>query len=549
ELHIGGAGLARGYLNRPDLTAEKFISNPFSDDPGSHLYKTGDLARYLPDGNIEFLGRIDHQVKVRGFRIELGEIEAVLGQHPEIRETVVMAREDTPGNKRLVAYVVPRQEQAPTINELRSFLKQKLPDYMVPSVFVPLDALPLTANGKVNRRALPPPDQTRPELEKTFVAPKDAVELQLMRIWEEILEVKPIGMRDNFFDLGGHSLLAVRLFAQIEKTTGKKLPLATLFQSPTVEQLAGILRQEGCSTHWSSLVAIQSSGSKPPFFCVHAHDGNVLFYRDLALCLGLDQPVYGLQAQGLDGENTFHTRLEDMAAQHIKEMRTLQPEGPYFLGGFCFGGKLAFEMAQQLDADGQKVALLALFDTYGPGYPKRVPVPMTRLLRKKISRHLGDLLKLGFKEKLTYVLARVADRARTGKMKIKRRIWKVAYKFYLSLSVGHPLPRALRNIAEVNLQAARDYIPQAYSGRLTLFRASRQPAGCYPDPHLGWGRLAARGLEIYEVPIEHYSMMRSPILAEQLKACLERAQATESNKQTQTSSASLDFTSQITSLS
>jgi aminoglycoside N3'-acetyltransferase/acyl carrier protein len=245
ELYIGGAGLARGYLNRPELTAEKFVPDPFGSEPGGRLYRTGDLARYRPDGTLEYLGRIDHQVKVRGYRIELGEVEAVLREQAGVREAVVVAREAMPGDKRLVAYVVPAQAPGPAVSELRDFVKAQLPDYMVPSAFVLLDALPLTPNGKVDRRALPAPDYARPELEKGFVAPHDAFEHQLIDIWEDLLGVTPIGVQDDFFELGGHSLLAVQLFAHIEKRTGKRLPLAILFQRPTIAHLASSLRQEG----------------------------------------------------------------------------------------------------------------------------------------------------------------------------------------------------------------------------------------------------------------------------------------------------------------
>jgi amino acid adenylation domain-containing protein len=275
ELYVGGVGLARGYLHRPELTAERFIPNPFSTEPGARLYKTGDLVRYLPDGNLEFLGRLDDQIKLRGCRIELGEIEAVLGQHPAVRQVVVLAREDAPGDTRLVAYVVPQQEPPPTSSVLRNFLQQRLPSFMVPSAFVLVHALPLTPNGKLDRRALPAPAQTRSQPQDTCMAPQDALELQLTKIWEKVLGITPIGVRENFFELGGHSLLAVRLFAQIKKAFGRQLPLATLFQAPTVEQLAGMLRQEGWSAPWSCLVAIQPGGSKPPFFCIHGPGGHV----------------------------------------------------------------------------------------------------------------------------------------------------------------------------------------------------------------------------------------------------------------------------------
>jgi amino acid adenylation domain-containing protein len=238
ELHIGGVGLARGYRNHPELTAVKFIPNHFSDMPGARLYKTGDLARYLPDGNIEFLGRIDHQVKVRGFRIEPGEIEAVLGRHPGVRESVVLAREDEPGDRRLVAYVVPNTGEIPKVGELRRFLAEKLPDYMLPSFVVTLDALPLTPSGKVDRRALPAPDGVRPELEETFAAPLTPIEQALAEIWCSLLKLERVGVHDNFFELGGHSLLATQVISRIRNLFQVEIPLRALFEAPTVAGIA-----------------------------------------------------------------------------------------------------------------------------------------------------------------------------------------------------------------------------------------------------------------------------------------------------------------------
>jgi len=511
ELHIGGVGLARGYLNQPELTALRFIPNPYSTgtptgyskQPGARLYKTGDLGRYLPDGNIEFLGRIDHQVKIRGFRIELGEISAALSQHQAVRQNVVLVREDIPGNKHLVAYVVTNQSQPPTTSELRNFLFELLPNYMVPSMFVMLDALPLTPNGKVDVGALPVPDQQRPDLERAFVAPRDTVELKLTQIWSDILGIHTIGVKDNFFDLGGHSLLAVRLFAQIKKIFGKELPLATLFQAATVEQIASILAQSVGAAPWSSLVAIQPSGSKPPLFCVHEVDGNILFYRDLASYLGSEQPVYGLQAQGMDGKHVPHTRLEDMAARYIREIRTVQPEGPYFLGGFSMGGMVAFEMAQQLISEGQKVAMLALFDTCAPGGIKPLPV------HAWVSRHLAKFLRLEPKEKLTYIQKQLADRFYPDKRQ--------------------PLPEAHHKspLQDAHEQASRDYVPQVYPDSAILFRASELLKDwlewCLVDPQLGWGSLIAGGLELHQVPGNHFSMFDEPnvrVLAEKLRASL-----------------------------
>ena len=376
ELYIGGDGLARGYLNRPELTAEKFIPHPFSHEPGARLYKTGDLARYLPDGNIEFLGRTDHQVKIRGFRIELAEIEAVLSQHPAVRETVVLAREEVENpeseiqnpksDKKLVAYVVSWQEPPFMTQGLRSFLKQKLPEYMVPSAFVFLDSLPLTPNGKVDRKTLPLPDGSRPELRAAFVAPRNSTEEMLAGIWSKLLGLNQVGIRDNFFDLGGHSLLAVRLFAEIEKAFNQRPPLSSLFQDGTIEHLAKVIEHKTPLGKQSCLVAIQPSGDKIPFFCVHEFFGDVFCYINLARHLGPDQPFYAIEARGLDGVEEPFTDIKTMAAYYIQQIQAVQPEGPYALGGLCFGGVVAFEMAQQLRAKRKEVTMVALLDS-SPG--------------------------------------------------------------------------------------------------------------------------------------------------------------------------------------
>jgi amino acid adenylation domain-containing protein len=514
HLHIGGVGLARGYLNRPDLTAENFIPNPFRAEPGARMYKTGDLARYRPDGNIEFLGRADHQVKIRGFRIELGEIEAVLGQHPAVREAVVLAREDAPGEKRLVAYVVAES----TADELRRFLKDKLPEYMVPTVVVLLAALPLMPNGKVDRRALPAPDRSRPELEKSFVAPRDDLELQLAHIWEEVLDVRPVGVRDNFFELGGHSLLAVRLFALIEKRLGKKLPLTAVFQGATVEHLAGVLRQQATPSPQSSLVPIQPGGTKRPLFMVHPAGGHVFPYIHLAQFLGPDQPCYGLQARGLEDGQDPHTRIEDMAAYYIQALQTLQPTGPYLLGGWSMGGVVAFEMAQQLHAQSQRVALLALLDSWISTSDETFPEEDAEAILL-VERYFGIsfgpmefLAKLPKDEQLAFML----EQAKSAGL----------VPAELDVSQARRFVKLLRS----DLLATQNYGLHLYPGRVTLFKASETLAGTSPDPTLGWSEWASGGVEVHLVPGNHANLMYEPhveVLAEKLTACLNQAQSTE----------------------
>lgn len=512
ELHIGGDGLARGYLNRPELTQEKFIPDPFSNKPGARLYKTGDLARYLPDGNIDYIGRIDHQVKIRGFRIELGEIEAVLAQHPVVHQGVVIAREDVPGDKRLVAYLVAKQEQKPTLGELRRFLKEQLTDYMVPAAFVWLDALPLTPNGKVNRRALPAPELVQQELTENFIAPRDDLEFQLMKIWEDVLGIQPIGMQDNLFELGGHSLLIARLSDQIEQAFHKHLPLATIFQAPTIEQLANILRQDTGVVPERSLTAIQPHGNKSPLFLCEG----VSIYYPLVPYLGLEQPLYGLVAPIGERQSFPKNYVKELAAHYVQEIQTLQPEGPYFLGGLSFGGLVALETAQQLIAKGQTVALLVIFDTVLSTAYKPLSV------YKRIYYHLNKIVQLG----PAYVLTQLGKRSQEFKQKMMR--------FYNKLRLDHqefiPHSRQYFALLEVNDQAEREYVPQAYSGRVVVFKAiERVDANTsHIEVDLGWGKLASEGVEIYEIPADHIGILKEPhvkALAETLQVCLEREQA------------------------
>jgi len=352
ELHIGGVGLARGYLNRPELTAERFIPNPF--EGGARLYKTGDLARYRPDGAIEFLGRADHQVKLRGFRIELEEIEAALRHHPGVAEAVVVAREDQPGETRLVAYVVPRGGPAPPHHELRAHLKERLPEYMAPACFVSMTSLPRTRTGKVDRNALPPPDAAySPEAEIP-----DRMQA-LTELWERVLGIQGVRPQDNFFDLGGHSLLVARVLDQIEKVYGKKIALATLLANPTLEGLENALREQETAPK-SGIWQIQQGSDRPPLFFVHGDFFLGGYYcLELARELGADQPFFTFPQHGADGDRVPPT-IEAMAAEHVATLRAFQPHGPYLLGGLCNGGLIAVEIARQLIALGEPVGMVAV---------------------------------------------------------------------------------------------------------------------------------------------------------------------------------------------
>jgi len=558
ELHIGGAGLARGYLNQPNLTNERFIRNPFNDSPTSRLYKTGDLVRYLPDGNIEYLGRIDNQVKIRGFRIEIGEIEQVLAQHLDVQEAVVVAREDIPGNKRLVAYIVsniiperisyqtesvsvkklPEEQgllktlQHTITDRLRDYLKQKLPDYMIPSAFVLLETIPLTPNGKLDRHALIAPDSSHFWNEICFVDPHDTLELQLSQIWSEVLGIYPVGVRDNFFTMGGHSLLAVRLMARLEQQFGTNLPLATLFSSPTIEQLAIHIRSSRDSGRWSPLIPIQSSGSKKPFFCVPGIGGNVLYFYDLARHLGSDRPFYALQARGLDGESEPFTQVEDMAAYYIQAIQTVQSQGPYLLGGHSFGGLVVFEIAQQLQKQGHEVTLVAIIDAVAPIFSKKsIAVNDNDLDYTEFANYMEYMFYPQWKlSKQTFASLNQEEQLDYLKQK-----WSELNS--LPEDVASKSFRGLVEVYKANTKAHRNYCPeQLLPTRLAVFRASEIDAidvamggltDLLKNPTLGWSNFSTTN-ENYLIPGNHMTMMQKPHvqeLAAQLKISLDVAQS------------------------
>ncbi|MBN3896548.1 MAG: amino acid adenylation domain-containing protein [Nostoc sp. NOS(2021)] len=571
ELYIGGEGLAQGYINRPELTTEKFIPNPFNHKKGARLYKTGDLARYRPDGNIEFLGRIDNQVKIRGFRIELSEIETVLNQHESVQKAVVIAKENVSGDKYLVAYIVLNAEtqnctssRFANASVLRKFLKEKLPEYMVPKAFVMLDSLPLTASGKVDRLALTELDSPASRfIDKTFIAPRTPTESTLAKIWAEVLNVERVGIHDNFFDLGGDSLLTVRLLKQINKQFEYELPLSSLFLNPTIESLATSLSSETDSLPWSPLVPIQPAGLSPAFFCVHPIFGVVFPYYELAHHLGKNQPFYGLQPIGLDGKTSPLTNIEDMANHYIEALRRVQPKGPYFLGGWSFGGWVAFEMAQQLQKSGEEVALLAVLDTLAP-IPGNIPSLGNGLkfMLTTVARYIWPF----FLDYLYLIIAIAKNRINSLTSRLPNFSKIVRYSFWESLtrySFWESLTRSLqtnlfsdfilkedatinvipeesklRLLSELairpmlrvfyaNSQAVLNYVPQAYPKGINLFRTKVQSSIVKEDPSMGWDQLILGGTEIHHIPGNHLTMLKKPhiqVLAAQLRGCIEKAQ-------------------------
>ncbi|CAG0907747.1 unnamed protein product, partial [Cyprideis torosa] len=369
ELCITGDGLARGYLNRPELTTEKFVETELFGQQ-ERIYKTGDLARWLPNGNLEYLSRFDHQVKIRGFRIELGEIETLLSKNPVVKGAVVIARPTTSGEQQLVAYVLAQNEHSEQdiVSKLKTDLQTKLPDYMIPAFFVVLDEFPLLPNGKINRKALPEPDRFNTQ-GKAYMHPRNSLELQLAQLWEDTLHISPISVYDNFFEIGGDSLLAIRLISNINQQFGVQIPLNTLFQNGTIEQLALLLRRDN-NTHNNnpSLVTLQSQGSQAPIFCVHAAGGIVFRYMQLAKMMSTQygHPFHGLQAKGIEPGETPYASIEEMAQQYVQAIRQTKPAGPYLLAGWSMGGTVAFEMARILEGMGETVAGLIMIDAPSP---------------------------------------------------------------------------------------------------------------------------------------------------------------------------------------
>jgi amino acid adenylation domain-containing protein len=522
ELCIGGAGLARGYWKRAELTRERFITARLI--PGHpRLYRTGDEARFLSDGRIECLGRKDNQVKIRGHRIELGEIEAALRTHSCIQDSVVVGRKLGNSESHLVAYFVTAgSKSAPSAKELDLYLRRSLPEYMIPSQIVSLPHLPLTPNGKVDRQALPEPEKGPARDGLPLVPFRTTTEQQLARIFEQILDVEPVGASDSFFELGGDSLLAVRLFSEIEKAFGRNLPITTVFQAPTVEQLANLIMQEPSPSEWSSIVALQPEGAAPPFFCVHSQVSNILSYRQLAGLLGRDQPFYGLQPHALDGQSQPRSRVEDMAADYIREIRKIQPEGPYYLGGKCFGGIVALEMAQQLRRQNQKVALVAMIDSHFPQQPqhfRHTASPSTAL--GVIDHWLGQVLFSSGKDRWTYLRTRLQN--------LVRRVGRASAQFMPSRPAQDSVSSsALIQTQRANTIAGQSYSPQSYAGHLVLFWCSDWMFRACQDRRLGWAEIAVNGLEVHVVPGDHISMLEPPhvdVLATKLKACLQKAQS------------------------
>jgi len=488
EILIGGAGVARGYLNRPEVTAQRFIASPFVE--GDRLYRTGDLARYRPDGTIEFLGRDDFQVKIRGFRIELGEIEARLAEHAGVLAAVVLAREEAPGEKRLVAYYTARRDvAAPEAKALRAHLAANLPEYMVPAAFVRLEAMPLTANGKLDRRALPAPEMDAFSA-RGYEPPSGQTEERLAKIWVNLLRVERVGRHDNFFELGGHSLMGVRLMSEIRKVFGKPLALGVLFSQPTVAGLAGNLERGVEAPELMSVVPIRIGRAGTPLFLIH------LIERDLARHLGHRHSVYGLTfglaAAGSDRDAQWPQDIESFAAHYIDQMRSVQPHGPYRLIGHSLGGLIAYEMARVLTEAGETVEFLGLLDCEAPDpnrRPRRLPA-----------------MRIGLN------LIRTPARVWVGRMNEQLETIPLVRWAKIRLS-----PQQSNFRLRLHAVLLASYRPRRYLGRVHLFKAGIQETSIInessPPFELSWRDLAVGGLDVQSLPGGHMEIVRDPLAA------------------------------------
>jgi amino acid adenylation domain-containing protein len=505
EICIAGTGVARGYCDRPDLTGEKFVQNPFGE---GRMYRTSDVGRWTSSGTIEHLGRADHQVKIRGFRIELGEIEAVLTSAPGIREAVAIAREDTPGDKRLVAYLV--SDTPIDRTALRARLKESLPDYMVPSAFVELERMPLTPNGKVDRLHLPAP-MGDTQADHQGHEPRTYMETLLAEIWKDILRVQFVNTQDDFFELGGHSLLAAAMINKLSESLGYRVRLSALFEAPTLGALALAAEDQGIvQDQVTAIVPIHRTGTKPALFCVSRPNVNSLGFIFLSRALSGDLPVYGLQSNMVnDGVLAPFTQLEyeEKADEYIAEMLAIQPQGPYFLTGFCEGAHIAFEMARKLEAMGLEVGKLFILDVW----PVENTVDRNRFMLYKYFRVVRRYMKAMRRRRLSPEL-----RQRQDMLLSTRR------PFIDSKLLADPEARKLltRRI-ESRYWPGEDFKPTMYNGDVVVFRVAKQLFYRINDESLGWASRVHGSVEIVRVPGTHGLILREPgvsVVAHELEA-------------------------------
>lgn len=496
EMYVAGEGLARGYLGRPDLTAERFVANPFSTS-GKRMYRTGDLARFCQDGSLDYMGRADHQIKIRGFRIELGEIEAVLAQHPAVKHAVVVVHEGDPGDKRLIAYIVAPNHKSESIdvNSIRQYVSNQLPNYMVPAAFVKIESIPLTPNGKLDRKALPNPDFGLLVTERVPRNPKEEI---LCQLFMEVLGLTKVGIDDGFFDLGGHSLLAVQLMSKIRDAFGIELGIGSLFEAPTVAGLAEYLEKGSEGSALDSLLPLRITGKELPVFCVHPAGGLSWCYAGLMKSLGVDYPIYGLQAEGIAKKGQHPKSLDEMAIRYIEKIRTVQPEGPYHLLGWSLGGNVVHAMATQLQNQGEEVRLVAMLDAYPSHF-----LPINEAPNEEEA--LVALLALGGYD---------PESVGADKLDIASAIEFLRKDGSALASLKKSTILNLKDTYVNSVQILGEYNPKIFTGNLLFFRSTIIPEWFDPIEPESWKSFIHGEIEQYDINCRHKDMCQPEPLAE-----------------------------------
>jgi amino acid adenylation domain-containing protein len=506
ELYIGGEGVARGYLRRPELTAEKFVASPFHS--GERLYRTGDLTRRLPDGSVEYIARLDFQVKIRGFRIELNEIETVLEQQVGVRQAVAVVREDSPNDQRLTAYIIPESHRVPTPRQLREALLAVLPDYMVPASFVTLNAFPLTPNGKVDRRALPPPE-AEPRDSADFVAPATELERRIAAIWQELLHVPQVSRHDTFFELNGHSLLIVQLQASLRKRLNREITLLELFENPTVAGIARLLDEKEDAKRvataevspghadWKCLVPVQTEGKRTPLFFVVGYldpeETHEILSR-LVPHLGPDQPIYGLRPRWMGGHGKAYASIGEMASECLADIRSVQPKGPYLIGGYCVAGSVAFEMAHQMVREGEEVGMLALIDAARPTALRSLVMNFWHLAFSSFSlnraAHIVD------------VIGQIVSGRSGARKELAMRLLRRKLGWFADMP-DVPIVDPLAPVKLSHWRLLHRYRPEPYPGRVLLIACEEW----YRFDRPGWAGVVNGGLDCHQLPGDHMALL------------------------------------------
>ena len=512
ELYIGGDGVARAYLGHPDLSAERFVANPFGPGDGGRLYRTGDMVRRLRNGDIEYIGRADNQVKILGIRIEPGEIEAALMRHPQVQMAAVVGLLGALEVTTLAAYIEPKPGPMPAAAAMRSFLGESMPTYMIPTRFVQVDRIALTHNGKIDRARLPALDESSAQITQRYTGPRNDIEDRLQAIWEEILKIRPIGVHEDFYEIGGHSLLAVKVLVRIEREFSCRIPLAAMFPAPTIESIAARIAHDTKLSDGPATESIQPLGSLPPLFVV----GHFNLFKALALRLGNDRPLIGLSIPD-EVRMRLPYSLEQFAGIQAGLIVNLNQGEPIFLVGFSAEGVLAYEVARQLAAAGREVELVAMIDTTCPSQPRE---PRIRRIARLAGLNLGTIRSVG----LGRAPAAIADVLSRAGLRVRVRAWRLAGRLGFA---REPLaPKRPADLVMAMVLATRGYVVRPYRGRVLLFKQTANREGGFRLRDYGWGEFVGEGLEVCEIPGGHLTLLVEPAvgkLAAKLDAAMKSA--------------------------